>query len=156
MIRPNSLEPFSGEIFGSTSRAREISAPDPRQLPCEDRKLGETGHLPTEQALAAAVLRQARADLRRFRNAEDRVGREMYRDAASWFLANDGEWPYSFINVCDALALSSEGVRESVFADVDLPWYSRLRRNVYALAQSIERVAPPWKRRRELNLCKHE
>ena len=61
-----------------------------------------------ERALAAGVLRQAANDLRRFRESEDAIGREMYWDARSWFLSNDTEWPYSFLNACSSLGISPE------------------------------------------------
>ena len=81
-----------------------------------------------ERALAAGVLRQAAGDLRRFRESEDAVGREMYRDARSWFVSNDTEWPYSFLNVCESLDVSPENIRDEVFADARSSWLSHSRR----------------------------
>ena len=42
-----------------------------------------------EVALAKGVLIQAKQDLRRFRAAEDYVGREIYADAYSWVVSDD-------------------------------------------------------------------
>ena len=81
-----------------------------------------------EKALAAGVLRQATNDLRRFRESEDSVGREMYWDARSWFISNDTEWPYSLLNVCESLGISPENIRDEVFADVRSGWLSHSRR----------------------------
>lgn len=91
-----------------------------------------------EEALAAGVLRQAAADLRRFQDAPDAIGREMYSDAKSWFIANDDEWPYSFINVCRALGLSSEAIHDEVFADAQAGWYPHSRRVAGRVAKSIK------------------
>lgn len=91
-----------------------------------------------ERALAAGVLRQATADLRRFRNAHDAIGREMHSDAKSWFLANDDEWPYSFINVCRALGLSPDAIHDEVFADAQSVWYTRSHRMAGRVAKSIK------------------
>ncbi|MBA3961196.1 MAG: hypothetical protein H0X40_04740 [Chthoniobacterales bacterium] len=90
-----------------------------------------------ERALATGVLRQAAADLRRFRGAQDAIGREMYSDAQSWFFANDGEWPYSFTNVCRALCLSPEAIIDEVFADAEAGWYLYSRRLAGRVAKSV-------------------
>jgi hypothetical protein len=90
-----------------------------------------------ERALAAGVLRQAASDLRRFRKAQGAVGRELYLDARSWFIANDTEWPYSFTNVCRLLGLSPEGVRDEVFADARSGWISHSGRVALATATQL-------------------
>lgn len=69
-----------------------------------------------ERRLAAAVLRQATVGLRRFQESKEVAGRKMYWDARRWFISNDAEWPYSFMNVFCWLGLSPEGVRAEVFA----------------------------------------
>jgi hypothetical protein len=89
-------------------------------------------------ALAKGVLAQAKQDLRRFRGAMDRVGREMYRDAYSWVVSNDFGWPYSFLNVCDALDLSPEVQRSELLADTPPGWYSRSRRMARTLTTSLK------------------
>ena len=91
-----------------------------------------------ERALAAGVLRQAAADLRRFRNAKDVVGREMHADALAWFDANDSDWPYSYLNVCAVLGLSPESVRDEMLEHAAANWYSHSRRVVSGLARSVK------------------
>ena len=81
-----------------------------------------------EVALAKGVLSQVKRDLRRFRGAQDAVGREMYRDAFSWVASNDRAWPYSFLNVCEALGLQAEMLREELLADTEGNWSMRPRR----------------------------
>jgi hypothetical protein len=88
-------------------------------------------------ALAKGVLVQAKQDLQRFRLATDRVGREMYRDAYSWVASNDFAWPYSFLNVCEALGLSPEVQRLELLADTPPGWYSRSRRMAQTLSTSL-------------------
>jgi hypothetical protein len=88
-------------------------------------------------ALAKGVLAQAQEDLGRFRGASDRVGREMYRDAYSWVASNDFAWPYSFLNVCEALGLSPEVQRTELLADAPPGWYSRSRRMAQTLSTSL-------------------
>ena len=88
-------------------------------------------------ALAKGVLAQAKEDLGRFRGALDRVGREMYRDAHSWVVSNDFAWPYSFLNVCEALGLSPEVQRAELLTDTPPGWYSRSRRMAQTLSTSF-------------------
>lgn len=88
-------------------------------------------------ALAKGVLVQAKQDLRRFRGAPDRIGREMYKDAYSWIASNDFAWPYSFLNVCEALGLSPEVQRAELLADTPPGWLSRSRRMAQTLSTSL-------------------
>jgi hypothetical protein len=82
----------------------------------------------SEVALAKGVLVQAKQDLRRFADAQDGAGREMYADAYSWVTANDLSWPYSFHNVCKALRLSPEFVRAELLPEFQADWLSRSQR----------------------------
>ena len=67
--------------------------------------------------LAAGVFKQAAQDLRRFHRASNRVERELYYDAYSWVMSEDDLWPFSFLNVCDALNLAPESVRGELMSD---------------------------------------
>ena len=96
--------------------------------------LDKANPIEPERALAAGVLRQAANDLRRFHESEDAVGREMHWDARSWFLSNDTEWPYSFLNVCHSLGIAPENIRDEVFADARSGWLSHSRRVALATA----------------------
>jgi hypothetical protein len=70
--------------------------------------------------LAAGILKQAGLDLRRFHDATSAVEREFYLDAYRWVMSDDCSWPFSFSNVCQALNLAPETVREEVLADLSL------------------------------------
>ena len=92
------------------------------------RPLERNGHEPgSVRALAKGVLRQAAKDLRAFHDAHEATGRELYRDAYSWVVSNDLSWPYSFVNVCEALGLSAEFVRSELLTDAQSGWYSHSR-----------------------------
>jgi hypothetical protein len=90
-----------------------------------------------EIALAKGVLAQAKQDLRRFRRAQDGVGREIYEDAYSWVTANDFSWPYSFLNVCKALRLSPESLRAELLPRARTGWFSRSRRIAETVSSSF-------------------
>jgi hypothetical protein len=90
-------------------------------------------------ALAKGVLIQVKQDLRRFRGAQDAVGREMYRDAFSWVESNDCAWPYSFLNVCEALGLQAEMLREELLAGTEGNWCTQSRRLAQKFSGSFRR-----------------
>ena len=70
--------------------------------------------------LAAGILKQAAADLRRFHGGTSAVEREFYIDAHRWVTSDDCSWPFSFLNVCQALNLVPETVREEMLGDLSL------------------------------------
>ena len=70
--------------------------------------------------LAAGILKQAGLDLRRFHDATSEIEREFYVDAYRWVISDDCSWPFSFLNVCQALNLAPETVREEVLCDLSL------------------------------------
>jgi hypothetical protein len=70
--------------------------------------------------LAAGILKQAGLDLRRFHDATSEIEREFYLDAYRWVMSDDSSWPFSFLNVCQALNLAPETVREEVLGDLSL------------------------------------
>jgi hypothetical protein len=70
--------------------------------------------------LAAGILEQATLDSRRFHGATSAVEREFYLDAHHWVMSDDCSWPFSFLNVCQALNLAPETVREDVLGDLSL------------------------------------
>jgi hypothetical protein len=78
-------------------------------------------HFETSQKeLATEILKQAGLDLRRFHGATSAIEREFYLDAHRWVISDDCSWPFSFLNVCQALDLAPETVREEMLADLSL------------------------------------
>ena len=70
--------------------------------------------------LAAGILEQATLDLRRFHGTTSGLEREFYLDAYRWVMSDDCSWPFSFLNVCQALNLAPETVREEALGDLSL------------------------------------
>ena len=64
-----------------------------------------------EPKLAAAVFYQAVNDLRKLQHERRQPGRVLYADARNWVASNNRSWPYSFLNVCDALHLTADLIR---------------------------------------------
>ena len=74
----------------------------------------------SQKELAAGILKQAALDLRRFHGATSAIEREFYLDAYRWVMSDDSSWPFSFLNVCQALNLAPETVREEVLGDLSI------------------------------------
>jgi hypothetical protein len=90
-----------------------------------------------EIEMANGVLIQAKRDLRRFRGAQDPVGRQMFQDAYSWFVSNDFSWPYSFLNVCEILGLTPDYVRDDLLGPTPPGCYARSRRGMQRVSASF-------------------
>src|SRR5262249_54565754 len=70
-----------------------------------------------ERTLAISVLCQAADDLLRYRYARRRRPQRLYAEAYTWVASDDRRWPYSFLNLCDALYLSPAVVRAELLGD---------------------------------------
>jgi hypothetical protein len=70
-----------------------------------------------ERALVLAVLEQALGDLEKYRYATRRRQQRLYMEAYKWVTSDDREWPYSFVNLCEALSMSPESVREQLLGN---------------------------------------
>jgi hypothetical protein len=71
----------------------------------------QSGKVCPERKLAVAVFSQAANDLWKFRHSRRGAGYSLYADARNWITSNDRKWPYSFLNLCDALHLAADVVR---------------------------------------------
>ena len=87
--------------------------------------------------LAAGILKQAAADLRRFYGATSAVERELYLDAYRWLTADDSSWPFSFLNVCHSLDLVPETVREKLIGDMSSGAFSYWTRRCERAASKL-------------------
>lgn len=50
----------------------------------------------------------------KYASAERPRARRLFAEATEWIAADDREWPFSFVNVCDALDLSVSRVRSAI------------------------------------------
>ena len=67
-----------------------------------------------ERGLALAIVQQALNDLASHRFARGRRGQRLYWEAYGWVAADDRVWPFSFVNLCEALGLEVEPLRRRV------------------------------------------
>jgi hypothetical protein len=69
------------------------------------------------ERLALAVVAQAADDLAKYRGAPRRRRARLYRTAYEWVTSDDRSWPYSFVNLCEALRLSPSALRAELLDD---------------------------------------
>jgi hypothetical protein len=67
-----------------------------------------------EERLAIAVLEDAFRTLQRYAAAENRAGRRLVADVEEWFACDDTSHPFTFVAICDALALDVSYVRSGL------------------------------------------
>src|SRR6266480_6194453 len=82
----------------------------------DDRQRGSSKVCP-ERKLAVAVFSQTANDLQKFRYARRGAGYSLYADARMWIASNDRLWPYSFLNLCDALHLAADVIRAELLGN---------------------------------------
>lgn len=97
---------------GWTGPSDADTAPSP-VLPSQFERLwrGHRANNP-ERELALEVIGQAARDLRQFHGARTVKARRLYENAQEWVRSRDVIWPFSFVNLCGALGLSPDGLRE--------------------------------------------
>jgi hypothetical protein len=72
------------------------------------------GRVPGERRLMLAVLKDAIGILVKHRDASEHCARVLYCETAAWVLSDDTEWPFSFVNVCEAIGFSPSCVRRGL------------------------------------------
>jgi hypothetical protein len=108
------------------------SSPDGRDggTHMEEQKIGSPGkdtitadeffdtlrstQLEPEKALLSAILEDAVHCLEKYRTAQDRAGKERFRDAESWIMKPGNDWIFSFDNVCELLGLDPQYLRKAL------------------------------------------
>ena len=115
--RNQSLVKSSNRMNGTSAVSGNTAAGDFRlaadcshgkDADCGSKDDRQSGKVCPEQKLAVAIFSQAADDLRKFRYARRGAGYALYADARNWITSNDRKWPYSFLNLCDALHLAAD------------------------------------------------
>jgi hypothetical protein len=89
--------------------------------------------------LALAVLGQALEELVHFRFARRCRDQRLYWEAYQWVASDDRSWPFSFVNLCEAMCLEVAVIRARV---LDPAWPSDTAERCFAMrAIPFERAA---------------
>jgi hypothetical protein len=93
-----------------------IAVADPRPFPdvilrSQFFEMVGTRSLSSEQRLMLAVLADAINVVQEFGGAGSLRKRHSFNEAWNWFFAKGVSCPLSFVNVCDALGIDSDGLR---------------------------------------------
>ncbi len=75
-----------------------------------DGTLPESG----ERGLMWAVLTDGIESYRRNAHASSALRRAEFKEAERWIMGTDWEWPFSFVNLCEAFGFDPAGVRDAL------------------------------------------
>lgn len=67
-----------------------------------------------EHRLMLAVLEEAVTTFQRHAAAKTVVGMRLFAQVQAWIGSDDAEWPFSFLNICDALGLEPAYLRSGL------------------------------------------
>jgi len=74
---------------------------------------GTSGRQP-EQSLMFAVLLDAVECFQKYAGVPGQYANRCFREAENWIFDNDREWLFSFINICQALAIDPQYLRKGL------------------------------------------
>ena len=71
-------------------------------------------HHNPEKMLMLAVLENGLTCFREYISARDVKGKRLFREAEQWILEENGNWLFSFDNICETIGLNSQYIREKL------------------------------------------
>jgi hypothetical protein len=74
-------------------------------------RLGSDAAFQAEKRLMLAVLEEAIATFQRHALADSRRGKRLVEEVEEWVSGAEGDWPFSFENICAALDLDAQYLR---------------------------------------------
>jgi hypothetical protein len=103
-------------FHGSIDEMKEIAGGrwDGPLMEFEPSSAARQQELMGEYVLVEAVLREAIREYQKFAGQQGRRGARLFREVYQWFLADDREWDFSFINICQILDLEPTYIREGL------------------------------------------
>ena len=70
--------------------------------------------LQAEKRLMLAVLEEAVGTYQKYVGSHDRNGGKLFEEAEDWFLSDEVDWPFSFVNICHTLGLEVDYFRSGL------------------------------------------
>ena len=74
----------------------------------------ETSGRQPERSLMFAVLLDAVECVQKYALLRDEYANRLFRETEIWILDDNHEWPFSFVNVCQALAIDPQYLRKGL------------------------------------------
>lgn len=71
-------------------------------------------HLEAEKKLMLAILEDAVACFQKYVFARDGKGKALFRETEEWVLEQQGDWLFSFANVCETLGFEPDYLRQGL------------------------------------------
>lgn len=90
-------------------------------------------HLEPEKKLMLAVLEDAIACFQKFTLARDGKGKILFQETEEWVLDGNGDWLFSFANVCDTLGFDPDYLRRGLLEWKAKKLEGHLKARVYQL-----------------------
>ena len=90
-------------------------------------------HLEPEKKLMLAVLEDAIACFQKYVFARDGKGKMLFQEAEDWVQDTNGDWLFSFANVCETLGFNPDYLRQGLAQWKAERLESRARAKVYQL-----------------------
>jgi len=91
------------------------------------------GGMVRERRLMLAVLQDAVECYQKYALARDPRGRLLFDDSAEWIDADEREWSFSYVNICEVLGLNPEYIRRGL---------SRWRQKRTPIKRNTARIVP--------------
>jgi len=83
---------------------------DSTKEPVETNTSSQDSKAP-ENRLKLAILKEALVVYQRGLSSTSPVRIRRGKEAAKWFMSNDDDWPFSFLNICRDLSIDAEYIR---------------------------------------------
>lgn len=97
-------------------------------------ELRRKAHLDPEKALMLAVLEDAITCFQSHLLAKDRKGQAIFQEAEEWIWERDGDWPFSFESICEALDLNPEYLRKGLLCWKEKQLGAKPKAKVYPMS----------------------
>lgn len=96
------------------ARLAAVSATD--RVACEQylNTFRRSERFEPEFVLLQAILEDAIHCYQKYRSAQNRTGRERFREVEGWIMGAGSDWIFSFENICQLLGLDPSYVRQEV------------------------------------------
>ncbi len=96
-------------------------------------------YLEPEKKLMLAVLEDAIACFQKYVLARDGKGRALFREAEDWVQEKNGDWLFSFANICETLGFDPSYLREGISRWKESRLLEQTHAKIYQLAPRRKR-----------------